>query len=387
MSLGTYIYFSALYLPHLGGVERYTYNLSKKLVEFGNKVIIVTSALGDDEGISVDQGIEIIRVPSILLLGGRFPIVKKNTAFKKIWNILHEASADYVLVNTRYYMLSLLGLNFARNKNLPAIVIDHSSDYLSVGNEILDRVIHLYENVITTKVKKYQPAFFSVSSRGVEWLRHFNISASGVLHNAVDLELYQNAAKDFNMRITEKSKASFKVVYVGRLVPEKGVLKLCEAVQSLVDNGNKGICLEIAGSGPVEDEVKKRCNNNIIFLGRLDAKDVAKVLREGDVFCLPTVYPEGFPTVLLEAGASKMGIIVTDTGGARELIPDEGYGIVLSDNSVKSISEAIMRFYSDFSYLSQVSSRLEIRVAENFTWEKTALVLTEFCESETNKQI
>lgn len=385
--MSTYIYFSALYLPHLGGVERYTYSLSKKLVELGNRVIIVTSALDDNEGVSIDQGIEIVRVPSFLLLGGRFPVVKKNTAFKKIWDVLYEVSADYVLVNTRYYILSLFGLDYARHRNLPGIVIDHSSNYLSVGNKILDRVIRLYENAITAKVKKYQPAFFSVSSRGAEWLRHFNIGASGVLHNAIDLKLYQNAAQDFNTRITEKSKTPFKVVYVGRLVPEKGVLKLCEAVQSLVNNGSKGICLEIAGSGPVEDEVKKRCNNSIIFLGRLDAKDVARVLTEGDVFCLPTVYPEGFPTVLLEAGASRMGVIVTNTGGARELIPDERYGIVLSDNSVKSISEAIMRFYRDSNYLSEVSRRLENRVAENFTWEKTALVLVEFCENGANEQI
>ena len=384
--MGTYIYFSALYLPHLGGVERYTYNLSKKLVELGNKVIIVTSALGDDEGISVDHGIEIIRVPSILLLGGRFPVVKKNAAFKKIWNTLYEACVDYVLVNTRYYMLSLLGLNFAQNRNLPAVVIDHSSDYLSVGNEIIDRAIRLYENVVTARVKKYQPAFFSVSGRGAEWLRHFNIAASGVLHNAVDSKCYQGAIKDSNARITEKFETPFKVVYVGRLIPEKGVLKLCEAVQSLVDNGNKEIRLEIAGSGPAEDEVKERCNNNIIFLGQLDAKDVVRVLMEGDIFCLPTIYPEGFPTVLLEAGASRMGVIVTDTGGARELIPDEEYGIVLPDNSVKSISEAIMRFYRNPNYLSEASWRLENRVAENFTWEKTALMLTEFCGRANKKR-
>ena len=111
-----------------------------------------------------------------------------------------------------------------------------------------------------------------------------------------------------------------------------------------------------------------------------------RVLMEGDIFCLPTIYPEGFPTVLLEAGASRMGVIVTDTGGARELIPDEEYGIVLPDNSAKSISEAIMRFYRNPNYLSEASWRLENRVAENFTWEKTALMLTEFCGRANKKR-
>ena len=378
--MSTFIYFSALYLPHLGGVERYTNKLSKKLLELGNDVIIVTSALNNDVGITTEDGITVARLPSVALLGGRFPFQKRNAAFNEIWGELMKISVDHVLVNTRYYMLSLLGLRYARKRMLPSVVIDHSSDYLSVGNTLIDGMIRLYENVMTFRVKRYDPAFFSVSLRGVEWLRHFRIRAEGTLHNAVEISDFQISSETLGCS-GECRDRRFRIVYVGRLVAEKGILKLCDAVRCLRADGYGEMLLEIAGAGPVEEEVKKYCDDSIRFLGQLDSVGVTRLLHRGNVFCLPTTYPEGFPTVLLEAAASGMGIVVTDTGGAKELIPDDWYGIVIHDDSIESIIEAILTLYHDPVYLNQVSGNLRKRVEEEFSWDKTAETLLDYCGS------
>ena len=79
-----YCIFAAQYFPHLGGVERYTYNLAKKLVEDGNKVVIVTSNVYKLPEYERVDGIPVYRVPCWNLLAGRYPVLKMNTRFWKI---------------------------------------------------------------------------------------------------------------------------------------------------------------------------------------------------------------------------------------------------------------------------------------------------------------
>ena len=67
-----YCIFAAQYFPHLGGVERYTYNLSKKLIEKGNEVVIVTSNVYRLSDYEIVDGIPVYRVPCINLLEGRY---------------------------------------------------------------------------------------------------------------------------------------------------------------------------------------------------------------------------------------------------------------------------------------------------------------------------
>ncbi|WP_374972098.1 glycosyltransferase [Blautia producta] len=76
--------FTAHYFPYLGGVESYTYNLSKALKALGDDVIIVTS---NDMNLKVYEkmdDIPVYRMPCFNLMGGRIPISKINQEFIKI---------------------------------------------------------------------------------------------------------------------------------------------------------------------------------------------------------------------------------------------------------------------------------------------------------------
>lgn len=66
-------------------MERYTYNLANKLTAMGNKVIIVTSQIGDDPIHEKKEEAEIYRLPSLRLLNGRFPVVIYNKATQNIF--------------------------------------------------------------------------------------------------------------------------------------------------------------------------------------------------------------------------------------------------------------------------------------------------------------
>ena len=111
-----YCIFAAQYFPHLGGVERYTYNLSKELIRRGNEVVIVTSNVNRIKSYEEMDGIPVFRLPCINLLDGRYPVLKITKEFWKIHRILFRKKFDMVIVNTRFYPHSLYGMIFAKMK-------------------------------------------------------------------------------------------------------------------------------------------------------------------------------------------------------------------------------------------------------------------------------
>ena len=90
----TYCIFAAQYFPHLGGVERYTYNLAKQLIQDGNKVIIVTSNVYHLKNHELVNGIPVYRIPCYNLLEGRYPVIKFNKEFWWIHRKLKSKKID-----------------------------------------------------------------------------------------------------------------------------------------------------------------------------------------------------------------------------------------------------------------------------------------------------
>ena len=70
-----YCIFAAQFLPHMCVVERYTYNLAKKLIEKGNSVMVVTSDISSRVPFELIDGIKVYRFPSINFLNGRYPVL------------------------------------------------------------------------------------------------------------------------------------------------------------------------------------------------------------------------------------------------------------------------------------------------------------------------
>lgn len=89
-----YVIFSALYLPSMGGVEKYTHNLATALSRAGRRVTIVTSRLSDDDPAEEERdGARIVRLPSRPLLNGRLPLPKRNGEYRALMAALDNAGA------------------------------------------------------------------------------------------------------------------------------------------------------------------------------------------------------------------------------------------------------------------------------------------------------
>lgn len=370
--------FSALYYPNIGGAEVYTDHLAEALVLRGHRVFIVTSNVFDlPERERLANGAEIVRLPCFNLVGGRYPFPRKNKSYRRLIDDLAAESVDYVVVNTRFYGHTLEGLRFARRKGVSPVVIDHGSAHLTFGSPVLDPIVEWYEHGITAVVKRFSPAFYGVSQKSCAWLRHFAIQPQGVLNNSIDAASFREnaSARDFREELG-LSEADAIVSFTGRFVPEKGIRVLSEVATLLEDRMD--IWFLFAGDGPLRKELEDN-HPNIKVLGRLAPPDVSALLRASDLFCLPS-RSEGFSTSLLECAAWGVVPLATDVGGARELMPSNDYGVILTEPDARVIADWVEHFAEHGEDRSRCGCALRQRVEAEFSWDSTAQRVLRACK-------
>lgn len=368
--------FSALYLPSMGGVERFTDSLAAELVAEGHSVIVVTN---NTHGLSnsevLDNGVEVLRLPCKNLINGRYPVPIKNSCYRGLMADLESRQVDGVLVNTRFYLHSLIGVRFAESKGLKAVLLDHGSAYLTLGSKPLDWAIERYEDGITAWLKRRNVDFYGISKKSVEWLCHFGIRAKGVISNAIDAEAYRAQASGRQFRKDLGIEGGLLVSFVGRLIPEKGVDALLEIMGRLQD---RSIHLVVAGDGPLFDQVDMSPLANVHAVGRLNSSDTAALLMDSDLFCLPT-RSEGFSTSLLEAAACGAASLVPDVGGAREVAPDSSSGFVTDGVDINEYSSILRRASEGEFDLSAMGLCCQAHLEKLLSWTDVAKRVVEAC--------
>lgn len=359
-------FFSAQYLPTIGGVERYTYNLAKRLIAAGHQVLVVTSqkpGLFQDE--TDPNGIRILRVHSYRAMDGRFPF-----PYPGVLNVLDNLPIDFAIIQTRFYPLSFDAAWYCKRKNIPAIVVDHSTGHMSMGNPILNLAGGIYEHFAAWYIKGKVNGFYGVSLAVNQWLTHFGIKAKGCLHNAVDPVELEKAASDKNWRAALGLAPDTRLVaFVGRIIPEKGVEPLARAFGAL---NRQDARLLVAGEGPQLEQLKALDLPGVIFLGAVSYPDVLALLRQADLYCLPTTYAEGFPTTFLEAAACGCPILSTVTGGSEELMPTSDYGIQLKDTNPETWKNALAEALDNESWRKEASRLCRANLDAHFTWDRVA---------------
>lgn len=361
---------SAYFPPHLGGVERFTSNLADNLAQQGNKVIVVTSKCGKEE-IPPSELYDVIWVPSISLIGDRFPLILPTIKAKDTMDGILKRRFDMVIVNTRYYPICLFGCKIANKNGLRPIIIDHSSGPLAIGNPVLDFLIKHYERAATKRIKAFDPRFFSVSQKGAAWLKESGLNPEGIVPNSINASEYISCASYIKWREKLNLGKETLIVYAGRLIEEKGILKAISAFNEISGNS---VHFAIAGNGPLAEKIKEISfkHKSVHYVGPLPPEDLSSLLGAANIFCFPSEYPEGLPTVLLEAAAHELGIVTSNCAGAKEIIPDSSYGIVLSDTKVDTIAKALCSMVDNPSYTKSCGKKVASHVKCNFSWEKTA---------------
>lgn len=367
-----YVLFSALYPPHMGGIENFTYCLAHALVDRGDEVLVVTNDTnGLGAGITDEDGVSVLRLPCFPLFAGRFPVPKLNAISRKLWKHVECQQFDGVLVNARFYIHSLRGIRLAKKLGITPVVLDHGSAFLSFSNPVIDPLVRTYERLITTLGKRLHPDYYGVSSKSVDWLRSFGIAAKGVIPNSIDAESFRETSseRDFRNELGLDAK-SFLVCFVGRLIPEKGIRAILEASRShrLVE---AGVVFVVAGDGALSKEVDDAQGESLRWVGRLSSSDISALLQQSDLLCLPT-RSEGFATTLLEASSCGCPSVVTDVGGARELFPNEHFGTIINSMDSAEVEKAIYSLVINPDVLAEQSRLCRRMVEYESSWDKTA---------------
>lgn len=357
------------FLPHLGGVERYVAKLSEELSKLGNDCVIITSKHENDLSFEDNiSGCKIYRLPTRKLFKQRYPILRKDKEFFEVVDKIKNEDIDIFIVNTRFHLTSLFFARLAKKSQKPVYLIEHGTAHFSVNNRILDFFGAIYEHILTNILKKYVDKYFGVSKNCNKWLKHFRIMADGVWYNGIKPQDIDIATDKF---FNEFHDDEIVISYAGRLIKEKGVMNLVDAFSAIKNKvSDKKITLAIAGDGPLCDELRKVYsdeNSSIRILGKLDFKEVMSLYKRTNIFVYPSLYPEGLPTSILEAGLMNCAIVATPKGGTEEVIIDKEYGIII-DGSLKSLQEGLLKLITDDEYRKKCGDNVKCRVEEVFDW-------------------
>lgn len=377
----TYCIFAAQYFPHLGGVERYTYNLAKQLIKDGNRVMIVTSNVYHLKEYELVNDIPVYRIPCYNLLDGRYPVIKFNNDFWKIHHALKCKKIDMVIVNTRFYLHSLYGMIFAKRKKVKCITLDHGTSHLSVHNRFWDTIGKIFEHTFTKIDYLFCKEYYGVSKACNKWLKHFHIKAKGVLYNSIDLEEVEEIKAKVTTSYREQyhiPEDSVVITFTGRLLEEKGLPSLMNVMDRLHKEGVNAY-LFIAGDGDMQQEIEKRKTDYILPVGRIDFEHIIALLKESDIFCLPS-FSEGFSTSILEASACDCYIVTTARGGAKELLINEDYGCVIPNNKEEILYKALLETINDSDKRKKGVELTYKMIEDHFTWKIVAKQVEAICE-------
>jgi len=163
-----------------------------------------------------------------------------------------------------------------------------------------------------------------------------------------------------------------RVICCGRLIERKGQQHLIPAIAELRRQGF-GVELVLVGTGDNESRLRHQVRqlaleDAVHFSGLVPWETMPQLYRECDIFALPS-HNEGMSIALLEAMATGMPVVVTRTGGVRELV--DGNGLVVPWGSVPALTAALKGLVS-----SQVDrhrfGRRSRELASQFTWDKMA---------------
>jgi glycosyltransferase involved in cell wall biosynthesis len=189
-----------------------------------------------------------------------------------------------------------------------------------------------------------------------------------VIYNGIDIEKFK---PDENLKNKEKF-----IITPGasRITDRKGLNYLIEAVSGLSEKYPQ-IYLKIMGEGNALSKLEELVaslgvKNRVEFLGRIPREKTSSYYQEASLFVLPSLN-EGMSNAMLEALASGLPLVSTNTGGASELVADGKNGFIVKFKDSKNIAEKIEKLINDPELAKNMGNESR-KIAEKMSWEGVA---------------
>jgi len=175
--------------------------------------------------------------------------------------------------------------------------------------------------------------------------RGFDPAKLKILPRGLDTELFSPARRE--LAFWEKFGATngqIRLLYVGRISREKDLDILADAFRRLRNDGLP-VQLFVVGHGPYSEKFA-RTLPEAVFTGYLTGKELATAYASADIFVFPST-TDTFGNVILEAQSSGVPVIVSDSGGPKELVEDRTNGLITRSRDVDDFTQAISSLVTD----------------------------------------
>ncbi|MEM4452263.1 MAG: glycosyltransferase family 4 protein [Ignisphaera sp.] len=368
------------YRPSIDGLSNYVYNLTIRLKN-KYKIFVITTDVIKHVNIFRAQ----IHNKSIELLDKNLCIMRLSTippyipyfwsygiTFELIKQKKLLASSDVIHIHSYMQWHSDLSVILSERVNKPCVLTIHAYGYyngwlLGMLSKLYHRSIAKYFLNKPDLVIVLDPIAYKFFTKLVPE------SKIRMIPNGIDYSRFSVAVPQETL---QRIKSSLKlkrhvILYVGQLIPRKGVETLIRAFKLLVKKGYSDISLLIVGDGPEYDKLLKlmgslQLTENVRILRNVSDDFLVFLYKVADLFVLPSYY-EGLPTVILEAFASGLPVIATKVGGIPWLIKSSKAGVLIEPGDYASLSKAIENMLTDDSARKRMAMNASL-YARSFDW-------------------
>ena len=362
----------------VGGISRVVYDLSHRLIKDGHEVTVVTYKEGDAPYYEDDKGVKVHRVDNYMINPNNFIdwIMQLN------FNMIAEASkiiaeeGTFDVIHAHDWLVASAAKTIKNSYNIPIVATIHATEAgrNSGIHDETQRYINDTEWMLT-----YEATEVIVNSNYMkgEIQRIFGLPFEkiNVVANGVNLNKFTGMERDYSFRRRYAMDNEKIILFMGRLVNEKGVQHLIAAMPKILA-GYHDAKLVIAGKGGMLDELRAEANalglgDKVYFAGYLCGKDVEKMYKAADISVFPSTY-EPFGIVALEGMLAERPIVVSDAGGLGEIVEHRETGMKSYCGNANSIADSILELLYNPELYANIVKKAKAKVKNNYNWVKIA---------------
>lgn len=361
----------------IGGIASHVFDLSRALTRQGIETHVVTCGFpGAKEYENVD-GVNIHRFEAYAagdsFLGWALRM-QKNLERKSCDLINSIEGID--VIHAHDWLSGVAGVGLKHLYRKPLIMTMHSTEYgrrVGLHND-LQRCIHEIEGWLCYEAWRVITCSYYMRDH-VSWCFNVPREKVCVVPNGVDVTKFNFSFNYWEVRNRFALASERILLFVGRLVPEKGLDILIKALPTVLRNGIPAKIV-VVGEGPQREEYQRLASDyglssRVFFAGHLDDWTLRALYHVADVAVFPSRF-EPFGIVALEAMAARCPVVVSATGGLNEIVDHEGTGLKVSTDNPQALAQAITRIIRDIGFKEWIVNNAYQKCLWNYNWNKIA---------------
>jgi glycogen(starch) synthase len=361
----------------IGGISPHIYFLSKYLVKQGVKVYVVTCDFPGAPAHEVVDGVEVYRIDSYKNPSPDFAtwvyLMNMNMQ-KETATLMKKISSKIDVIHAHDWLVADAGIGLKHIFRKPLLVTMHSTEMGRRNglNTTAEKMIHETEAWLTYEAWKVICCSDYMINH-VKYVFGLPNDKMVMVPNGVNTQNYDaDIPSDFRGKFALPEEKI--VLYVGRLVYEKGIHVLINAVPKILSKVNAKFI--IVGSGYMKEQLlnivrSMGLEHKVLFEGFMDEATLLRLQKSADVSVVPSLF-EPFGIVALEAMAAKSPVVASDTGGLSEIIEHDVTGVKVYSNNPDSLAWGITKVLQDEGYAKYLRENAYRRVQEKYDWVKIA---------------